>query len=62
MVDVSVEVRSGVVRSRVGVTAPSIGKALNMVAGRYPRCVVRVAFHVDPECFSVHEQIRKEAA
>jgi hypothetical protein len=73
MVRISVEVRSGTARFRVGVQAQSIRKALSMVAGRYPRGVVGVAFPIEPEGFFVrgpsaservlgHEQIQKEAA
>jgi hypothetical protein len=72
-VKVSVEVRSGNARFRVGVRAQSIGKALSLVAGSYPRGVVRVAFPIEPEGFFVrepsaparvlgHEQFQKEVA
>ena len=44
IVRVSVEVRSGTARFRVGVQAENIRKALGMVSGRYPRGVVRVVF------------------
>jgi hypothetical protein len=37
MVKVSVEVKSGTARFRVGVQAPSIRTALSVVGGRYPR-------------------------
>jgi hypothetical protein len=73
MVRVSVEVRSGASRFRVGVQAQSIRKALSMVAGRYPQSVVRVAFPPEPEGFFVraplaaarvvgHEQTHEVAA
>lgn len=62
MVRVSVEVRSGTARFRVGVQAPSIREALGVVAGRYPRGVVEVAFPIEPGGFFVHEQTQKEAA
>ena len=62
MVRISVEVRSGSARFRVGVQAQSIRKALGVVAGRYPRGVVEVVFPVEPEGFFVHEQTHKEAA
>ena len=62
MVRISVEVRSGSTRFRVGVQAPSIRKALSVVGGRYPRGVVEVAFPIKPENFFVHEQTHKEAA
>jgi hypothetical protein len=61
-VRISVEVRSGTARFRVGVQAPSIRKALSMVGGRYPRGVVKVAFPIEPEGFLVHQQTHKEAA
>ena len=59
MVRISVEVRSGTARFRVGVQAPSIREALSVVAGRYPRGVVGVAFPIEPEEFFVHEQTRR---
>jgi hypothetical protein len=73
MMRISVEVRSGTARFRVGVQAPSIRHALSMVAGRYPRGEVGVAFPIEPEAFFVsepaapariadHEPIQKEAA
>lgn len=55
MVKVSVQVRSGTARFRVGVQARSTRKALSMVGGRYPRGEVRVAFPIEPEGFSVKE-------
>ncbi len=61
-VRISVEVRSGTERFRVGVQAPSIRKALSAVAVRYPRGEVRVAFPIEPEGFFVREQSQKEAA
>ncbi len=62
LVRVSVEVRNGTARFRVGVQAESIRKALSMVGGRYPRGVVRVLFPVEPEGFFVHEQTHEVAA
>jgi hypothetical protein len=62
VVRISVEVRSGSARFRVGVQAPSIREALSAVAERYPRGVVSVAFPMEPEGFPVYEQIQKEAA
>ena len=62
MVRISVEVRSGTARFRVGVQAPSIREALGVVGGRYPRGVVGVAFPIEPEEFFVHEHTQKEAA
>ena len=58
MVKVSVEVRSGTARFRVGVQAPSISKALSLVGGRYPQSEVEVVFPIEPKEFSV----RKSAA
>ena len=62
MVRISVEVRSGTARFRVGVQAPSIRKALGVGGGRYPHGVVEVAFPIEPEGFFVHQQTKKEAA
>ena len=61
-VKVSVEVRSGTARFRVGVQAQSIRKALSMVGGRYPHGMVEVAFPIEPNEFFVHQQTHKEAA
>ena len=55
MVRISVEVRSGTARFRVGVQAPSIREALALVGGRYPRREVRVVFPIEPEGFFVKE-------
>ena len=52
-VRISVEVRSGTARFRVGVQAKSIRQALAMVGGRYPHGVVRVHFPIEPEGFFV---------
>ena len=62
MVRISVDVRSGTARSRVGVQAQSIRKALSMVGGRYPHGMVEVAFPIEPNEFFVHQQTHKEAA
>ena len=53
MVRVSVEVRSGTARFRVGVQARSIREALSLVGGKCPHCEVRVAFPIGPERFFV---------
>jgi hypothetical protein len=53
MVKVSVEVRSGTARFKVGVQAESIRRALSLVAGRYPRGEVRVVFPAEPAGFFV---------
>jgi hypothetical protein len=53
MVKLSVEVRSGTARFRVGVQAKSIRHALTLVEGRYPHGVVRVHFPIEPETFFV---------
>jgi hypothetical protein len=55
LVRISVEVRSGVARFRVGVQARGIRKALSMVGGTYPHAEVRVAFPLEPEGFFVRE-------
>jgi len=53
MVKVSVEVRSGAARFRVGVQAQSIRQALGVVGARYPHSEVRVIFPIEPEGFFV---------
>jgi hypothetical protein len=55
LVMVSVEVRSGTARFRVGVQAQSIKRALSMVGGRYQQREVRVVFPIEPEGFFVQE-------
>ena len=55
MVNVSVEIRSGAARFRVGVQAPSIREALSLVAVKYPHREVKVAFPIEPERFFVQE-------
>jgi hypothetical protein len=51
MVKVSVEVRSGTARFRVGVQARSLHEALSSVGGRYSRGEVRVVSPIEPESF-----------
>ena len=53
MVKVSIVVRNGTARFRVGVQAQSIRKAVSLVGGRYPQGEVRVAFPIEPEGFFV---------
>ena len=55
MVRISVEVRSGAARFRVGVQAPSISEALALVGSRYPRGEVGVVFPIEPAGFLVRE-------
>jgi hypothetical protein len=55
MVRISVEVRSGTARFRVGVQAENVRKALSMVEGGYPRGMVGVVFPTEPEGFFVSE-------
>jgi hypothetical protein len=73
MIKVSVEVRRGTARFRVGVQAESIRRALGVVGSRYPHGEVRLVFPVEPEGFFIREptdlagmtgmeEIRREAA
>ena len=73
MVKVSVGVRSGTARFRVGVQAHGIHKALSMVEARHPQGEVRVASPIEPEGFFTQklsslaqivgtEQVQSEAA
>ena len=73
MVKVSVEVRSGTARFRVGAQAQSIRKALSMVGGKYPQGEIRLMFPAEPGGFFVSkplaqvgivgsEQAQREAA
>ena len=54
-VKVSLEVRSGTARFRLGVQVQSISSALSLVGARYPGGEVRVAFPIEPEGFFVQE-------
>jgi len=73
MIRISVEVRSGTARFRVGVQAQSTRKALAVVASGHPRGEARILVPIEPEGFFVrepstsarvfgHEQIREVAA
>jgi hypothetical protein len=53
MVKVSVEMRSGTARFRVGVQAQSIRRALGLVGRSYPQGEVRMEFPIAPEGFFV---------
>jgi len=53
MARVSMEVRNGMARFRVGVQARNIQRALSVVDKRYPHGEVRVSFPIDPEGFFV---------
>jgi hypothetical protein len=55
MVKVSIEVRNGATHFNVAVRAQSIKRAVSVVRGSYPGCVVRVKFPIDPEGFFVKE-------
>ena len=62
LVRISVEVRSGTARFRVGVQAQSIRQALGVVAGRYPGGVVEVVFPIESEDSFVHGRPQMRAA
>jgi hypothetical protein len=51
MVKVSIEVRSGAARFRVGVRAESIERAVSLMEKRFPSRNVKVCFPIDPEGF-----------
>jgi hypothetical protein len=60
VVKVSVEVRSGAARFRVGVQASSIQNALNLVKGLYSTKDIKVVFPIDPEGFFVADALAAE--
>jgi hypothetical protein len=60
VVRVSIEVRSGAARFRVGVQASNVQRAVNVVEGAYPASDVRVIFPIDPEGFFVEDPSAKE--
>jgi len=49
MAKISIEIRSGTARFAVGVQAPTIERALNIAASRYPGNVLRVKSPKDLE-------------
>jgi hypothetical protein len=55
MAKVSVEVRCGTARSRLGMEAKSMNRALGPVGGRYPEGEIRVLFLIELERFFVDE-------
>jgi hypothetical protein len=60
MVKVSIEVRSGASRFRVGIQASSIRRAVSLVKGSYSSSDVRVIFPIDPEGFFVEDAFAEE--
>jgi hypothetical protein len=60
VVRVSVEVRNGATHFRVGVQAPSINRAINLVGAFYSSCDVRVIFPIDLEGFFVEDALGAE--
>ena len=60
VVKVSVEVRNGAARFRVGVQASSIQSALNLVKGVHSASEVKVLFPIDPEGFFVEDALAAE--
>jgi hypothetical protein len=61
-VKLSVEVRSGTARFRVGVQAQTIREALRPVGGRNPRGVLKVDFPTQAESYFVPERAHEMAA
>jgi hypothetical protein len=53
MAKISVEVPSGTARFAVGVQAPTLQQALNIVATRFPGNVIRMKFPIDHKGSSV---------
>jgi hypothetical protein len=51
---ISVRVRSGAARFRVGIQAPSIREALALAGSSYPRGDVSLVLPIEPEGFFVH--------
>jgi hypothetical protein len=51
MIKVTVEVGEGAVSRRVRITAPSMGRALELAGRGKPSREVRVVFPIDPESF-----------
>lgn len=57
MINVLVEIRSGVTRFRAAVWAESIEEALTLADTRYPSCETKVLFPIDPEAFFTKDMI-----
>jgi hypothetical protein len=60
VVRVSIEVRSGAARFRVGIQASSIQRAVGLAMGLYSASDVRVIFPIDPEGFFIDDPFAKE--
>ena len=60
MVRVSIEVRSGVARFRVGIQSSSIQRAVSLAQTLYSASDVRVIFPIDPEGFFVEDVLAEE--
>lgn len=60
MVRVSIEVRSGAARFRVGLQASSIRRAVSLAEGLYAASDVKVIFPIDPEGFFIEDPFAKE--
>jgi hypothetical protein len=60
VVRVSIEVRSGAARFRVGVRASSIRRAVGLVEGPYPAGDVGVGFPIDAEGPLVEDALAEE--
>ena len=60
MVKVSIEVRDGATRFRVGVQATSIQRAISLAKGFYFAIDVKVVFPIDPESFFVEDALAAE--
>ncbi len=60
MVRVSIEVRSGAARFRVGIRASNIRRAVSLAEGLYTSSDVRVIFPIDPEGFFIEDPFAEE--
>jgi hypothetical protein len=60
VVRVSIEVRSGAARFRVGIRASNIRRAVSLAEGLYTSSDVRVIFPIDPEGFFIEDAFPKE--
>ena len=60
MVRVSIEVRSGAARFRVGLRASNIRRALSLAEGLYTASDVKVIFPIDPEGLFIEDRFAKE--
>lgn len=59
MIQVSIEVDSGAIRTEMAVRAESILQALSKAGNRYPSAALKVVFPIEPETFFVEDHVAR---